>query len=120
MPVATATADPPDEPIGSKVDGRPLAGAIVSPPTRERFDLLGRSVSVEGGHVGEVLRLRVDLCQRLEIRFAPLPQQQPLGSDLLRNAERRDVGDGLVLGEQLGQMRHDAHPRTGGTGRDAL
>ena len=68
--------DPPDEPVGPKVNRRPLADAIVLPPVHELLDLFGGPVPVDRPHVGEVFGLRVDLGQRLEVVRPPLPEEQ--------------------------------------------
>jgi len=74
--VVTQEANPPDEPIGAKVDCRPLADTILTPPPRELLDLPDGPVPINGAHVSEVLGLRVDLGKRLEVVRAPLPEEQ--------------------------------------------
>jgi hypothetical protein len=74
--VVAQEADPPDEPIGSKVDRRPLADTLVTPPAHELLDLLGGTGPVESGHVGEEIGLGVDLGERLQVVRPPLPEEQ--------------------------------------------
>jgi hypothetical protein len=74
--VVAQEANPPDQPIGSKVDRRPLADTLVTPPAHELLDLRGGTGPVEGGHVGEEIGLGVDLGERLQVVRPPLPEEQ--------------------------------------------
>jgi hypothetical protein len=98
-------ADPPDQPIGSQVDRRSLTDAVRTPQTREPLDLLFGTRPVESGHMGEELGLCIDFGERLHVLRPPLPEEQPRRPQLRGD---RAV-DGLGLGEQTGQLRHDPH-----------
>ena len=68
--------NPTDESARRKVNRGPLADAVITPPAHELLDLFGGPIPVDRMHVGEVLGLRVDLGERLEVIGPPLPQEQ--------------------------------------------
>ena len=79
-------ADPPDQPAALEVARRPLAVAVLLPARGgSRLDLRPRLLEVERRHRLQVLGLRVDLVQRLDVLVAPLAQEQPLGRQLARD-----------------------------------
>jgi hypothetical protein len=74
--VVAQQTNPTDESARRKVNRGPLADAIVTPPAHELLDLFGGPSPVDRMHVGEVLGLRVDLGECLEVVRPPLPQEQ--------------------------------------------